>query len=45
MRAFDIAIAALEGREIDPIPAARPKMARKLRAAQKALLAAKLIWQ
>lgn len=43
-QALDVAIDALEGREFNPIPSARPRLARKLRAARAALLARKIIW-
>jgi hypothetical protein len=43
-RALDIAIDALEGREINPVPQARPTMARRLKRARRLLLEAKVIW-
>lgn len=43
-RAFDIAIAALEGREINPMPSRRPYMASKLRKARAILLREGYIW-
>lgn len=44
-RAFEIAIAALEGKEINPIPPARPKMLRRLRRAQETLFRERIIWR
>lgn len=45
LRALDVAIDALEGRDFNPMPHARPAMARKLRKAREALLRAGLIWR
>lgn len=44
-RAFEIAIDALEGKEINPIPPARPKMIRRLRRAHAILLKERIIWR
>lgn len=43
-QAFDIAIAALQGKEINPVPAARPHAVARLRKAQKKLLEEGYIW-
>lgn len=45
MRALDVAIDALEGRDFNPMPSARPRLARKLRKAREELLRAGLIWR
>ncbi len=43
-RAFEIALAALEGREINPMPSRRPYFAAKLRRARTILLREGYIW-
>lgn len=44
-RAFDVAIDALEGREICPIPSARPRLALKLKRMRRILFDAHVIWR
>ena len=43
--AFEIALQALDGRELVQIPAARPRTAARLRAAYAALLRDRVIWK